>query len=74
MEGIDGIIQIVQSLGFPIACVIAMFAMWQKEVSSHREEMEKIRSSLAEQNKATVEALQGNTVVLAKILTKLGEE
>lgn len=70
----DGVIQIVQSLGFPIACVIALFAMWQSEVKSHNEEMEKFRITLAEQSKATVEALQGNTIILTKILSKLGEE
>ena len=70
----EGIVQIIQSLGFPIACVVAMFIMWQSEVKSHNEEMEKFRTSLTEQNKATVEALQGNTIVLTKILTRLGEE
>lgn len=70
----DGVIQIVQSLGFPIACVIALFAMWQSEVKSHNEEMEKFRVTLAEQSKATIEALQGNTIILTKILSKLGEE
>ena len=70
----EGIIQIVQSLGFPIACVVAMFVMWQSEVKSHNEEMEKFRVTLAEQSKATVEALQGNTIILTKILSRLGEE
>ena len=70
----DGVIQIIQSLGFPIACTVAMFCMWQSEVKSHHEEMEKMRSTLAEQAKATTEALQGNTVMLAKILTKLGDD
>ena len=70
----DGVIQIVQSLGFPIACVIALFAMWQSEVKSHNEEMEKFRVTLAEQSKATIEALQGNTIILTKILSKLGED
>lgn len=69
----EQIIQVVQSLGFPVACVIGLFAMWQSEVKSHNEEMEKLRTALVEQNKATVEALQGNTVILTKILTKLGE-
>ena len=70
----DGVIQIVQSLGFPIACVIALFAMWQSEVKSHNEEMEKFRVTLAEQSKATIEALQGNTIILTQILSKLGED
>ena len=68
------IIQIIQSLGFPIACVVAMFAMWQREVTSHREEMEKLRSTLEEQSKATTDALNTNTIVLNRILERLGED
>lgn len=70
----EGIVQIIQSLGFPIACVCAMFLMWQKEVKSHDEEMEKMRAALAEQTHATTEALNGNTVILTKILTRIGAE
>lgn len=69
----DGIIQIVQSLGFPIACVVALFAMWQSEVKSHDEEMDKMRTTLEEQSKQTVEALNNNTIVLTRILERLGE-
>lgn len=65
------IISIIQSLGFPIACVVAMFLMWQKEVSSHDAEMEKMRTTLELQSNATVDALNNNTVVLTKILSKL---
>ena len=70
----DTVIQIIQSLGFPIACVIAMFLMWQKEVTAHDEEMEKMRSALAEQTRATTEALNNNTVILTKILTRIGAD
>jgi hypothetical protein len=67
------IVAIIQSLGFPIACVVAMFAMWQSEVKAHKEEMEKMRTTMAEQSSATVEALNNNSVVLARILERLGE-
>lgn len=70
----DGIIQIIQSLGFPIACVVAMFLAWQNEVKTHDNEMNKMRDTLEAQSKATVDALNNNTLVLTKILTKLGEE
>lgn len=69
----DGVIQIIQSLGFPIACVVAMFAMWQKEVKSHDDEIEKMRSTLEAQSVATTEALNNNTLILTRILDKLGE-
>ena len=70
----DGIIQIIQSLGFPIACVCAMFAMWQKEVKSHDEEMTKLRESLEQQSKATTDALNNNSTLLARILDKIGDD
>lgn len=69
----DGVIQVIQSLGFPIACVIAMFLMWQKEVKAHDEEIEKMRSTLEAQTVATTEALNNNTLILTRILDKLGE-
>lgn len=66
------IVNIIQSLGFPIACVVAMFCMWQKEVKSHDEEMESMRRTLNEQSTATTEALNNNTQVLTRILERLG--
>ena len=34
-------ITIIQSIGFPIACAVAMFVMLQNEQKAHREESEK---------------------------------
>ena len=73
MDG-NGIVQIIQSLGFPIACVVAMFAMWQREVKSHDEEMEKMRTTLEQQSSATVDALNNNNKILVRILDRLGEK
>lgn len=70
----NDIINLVQSLGFPIACVVALFAMWQSEVKAHDEEMDKMRTALEEQSKSTTEALNNNTVILTRILERLGVE
>ena len=70
----DGIIQIVQSLGFPIACVIALFCMWQSEVKAHDEEMDKMRTTLEQQSASTTQALNNNTIILTRILDRLGVE
>lgn len=67
-------VEILKDFGFPVACVIAMFLMWQKEVTSHKAEMDEMRKTMEEQNRASVEALNNNTLILNKILTKLGEE
>ena len=67
----EGIIQVIQSLGFPIACVVAMFVMWQQEVKAHDAEMENMRATLEDQSMATVEALNNNTRVLTRIMERL---
>lgn len=68
----DVVIDMIQSLGFPIACVVALFAMWQSEVKAHDAEMDKMRTALEEQSKSTTEALNNNTVILTRILERLG--
>ena len=50
------ITQLIGSLGFPIACVIAMFFFWNKEREDHKSEMQKM-----------TEALNNNTLALIKI-------
>ena len=47
---------LIGSLGFPIACVIAMFCMWNKEREDHKDKMSKV-----------TEALNNNTQALIKI-------
>lgn len=46
----------INSVGFPIACVIAMFWMWNKEREEHKNETDKM-----------IEALNNNTKVLESL-------
>lgn len=55
--------QIISNIGFPIACVIAMFFLWDKERQAHKEESDK-----------WVEAIHNNTIVMEKILERLGRD
>lgn len=55
----EGIVSIISNLGFPIACVIVLFYLLEKQRSSHKEESEK-----------WVEALNNNTKVMEKVLDK----
>lgn len=55
------LVTVIGNFGFPIACVIAMFFMWDKERREHKEEVTKM-----------TEAVNNNTTVLEKILTLLG--
>lgn len=54
------LIQIVGSLGFPIAACIAVFWYLMKESENHKEEMNKLS-----------EALQNNTIALTKLCDEL---
>lgn len=56
------IIEIVNTVGFPIACVVAMFFMLNKERETHKEETDKM-----------IEALNNNTLVLESIKAILHE-
>ena len=54
---------LISNLGFPIACVVAMFWMWNKERESHKEESDK-----------WIEAINNNTRVMEKGLAKFDKE
>lgn len=54
---------LISNLGFPIACVVAMFWMWNKERESHKAESDK-----------WIEAINNNTRVMEKVLAKFDKE
>lgn len=58
---VDMLTTIISNVGFPIACVIAMFYMWNKEREAHKEETDRL-----------AEAINNNTVVMQQVLNKLG--
>jgi len=51
---------LIANLGFPIACVIAMFYMWNKEREDHKAEMLKV-----------TEAINNNTKVVTQLVESL---
>lgn len=57
----DALIQIVQTLGFPIAVACAMFWQNSKLQEQHKEEMSKI-----------TDALNNNTIALTELKDKIG--
>lgn len=62
-EGMDVsmVTEFINSVGFPIACVAAMFWMQNQEREQHRQEAEKF-----------AEAINNNTQVMTRILERLG--
>lgn len=60
---VTAFIQLISNMGFPIACVIAMFFMWNKEREEHKAESDK-----------WVEAINNNTKIMQRLIDKLGGE
>ena len=54
---------LIGSLGFPIACCIALFSYMTKQREEHKAEMEKM-----------IEALNNNTLALNRLELKIGDE
>lgn len=86
MDGgiMESLIQLIQGVGFPIACAVAMFVMLNKEQKEHREETAQISSTITElkesftesmndQKQDMVNALNNNTLVLQKLLDRMEE-
>ena len=54
------ILDIISSVGFPIACCIAMFLQQNKMSENHKNEMSEMKS-----------AIDNNTIALTKLIEKL---
>lgn len=78
-------VTIIQTVGFPIACAIAMFILLHGEQKAHREESEKLTSTITElkidfktaisdQERTITEAINNNTLVIQKLIDKMEEE
>lgn len=59
----DTFISILKDFGFPVACVVALFYLLQREQENHKTETASLTAAITELR-----------VVLAKILTKLGDD
>ena len=79
------VVTIIQTVGFPIACAIAMFMMLQSEQKAHREETEKLTATINEmklafndaihdQESNITEAINNNTLVIQKLLDKMEKD
>lgn len=79
------LITIIQTVGFPIACAVAMFLMLQSEQKAHKEESTKLNETITDmkisfndaihsQQTTITEAINNNTLVIQKLLDKMEEE
>lgn len=78
-------ITIIQTVGFPIACAVAMFLMLQSEQKAHKEESAKLNETITEmkisfndaihtQQTTITEAINNNTLVIQKLLDKMEDD
>ena len=78
-------ITIIQTVGFPIACAVAMFIMLQCEQKAHREESAKLSETITDlkisfseairdQESNITEAINNNTLVIQKLIDKLEDK
>lgn len=58
---LETVVSLITNMGFPIACVVALFWYLNKERDEHKAETQRL-----------ADAINNNTVVMEKILTKMG--
>lgn len=59
----DTIVQVISTVGFPIACCVVMFYMWDKEREAHDTEVKEI-----------TKAITNNNLLLQRLLDHFGKE
>ena len=75
----ESVINVIQTVGFPIACAVAMFLMLQQEQKTHREESQKLTETITDlkisfsdaihdQENNITEAINNNTLVIQKLI------
>lgn len=80
----DEIITVIQTVGFPIACAVAMFLMLHNEQKDHKEETQKITETITDlkisfsdainqQKSDMTNAINNNTLVIQKLLDRLDD-
>ena len=81
----EEIITLIQTVGFPIACAVAMFCMLHNEQKAHKEETEKLTMTITDlkcsfsdainqQKSDMVSAINNNTLVIQKLLDRMDEK
>ena len=57
----EAIMNLFSNLAVPVACLIATFYLWNKEREDHKQEQKEL-----------TEAIANNTIVIQKLIDKLG--
>lgn len=78
----EQVITLIQTVGFPIACAVAMFLMLNSEQKAHKEESQQLTSTITDlkisfsdainsQKTDMVSAINNNTLVIQKLIDKM---
>ena len=78
----EQIITLIQTVGFPIACAVAMFLMLNGEQKNHKEESKQLSETITDlkisfsdaindQRSEMVNAINNNTLVIQKLIDKM---
>ena len=81
----EQIITLIQTVGFPIACAVAMFLMLNNEQKAHKEETQNLTATITDlkisfsdainaQKTDMVNAINNNTLVIQKLLDRMDEK
>ena len=81
----EQIVTLIQTVGFPIACAIAMLIMLNNEQKQHKEESSQLTQTITdlkisfsdainEQKSDMVSAINNNTLVIQKLIDKMEEQ
>ena len=81
----EQIITLIQTVGFPIACAVAMFLMLNGEQKNHKEESKQLSETITDlkisfsdamnnQRSDMVEAINNNTLVIEKLIDKMEKQ
>ena len=81
----ETVVAMIQQVGFPIACAVAMFVMLKNEQKEHTEETQELTKTITDlkisfsesinnQKADMVEAINNNTLVIQKLLDKLEDK
>lgn len=85
MFHVEQVITLIQTVGFPIACAVAMFMMLNNEQKAHKEESQQLTTAITDlkisfsdaindQRSEMVNAINNNTLVIQKLIDKMEDQ
>lgn len=70
----NSVVQIISTLGFPIAMCIGACIFIKYQFDSNNKNMEELRKEHKEEVKSMTDAVNNNTLVLQKLIDRIGEK